>query len=38
MQGQLDVAYAYYKSEEPEQAIAAADRFIKLYPQNPYVD
>jgi len=38
MQAQLDVAYAYYKAEEPEQAIAAADRFIKLYPQNPYVD
>ena len=38
MQGQLDVAYAYYKSEQPEEAIAAADRFIKLYPQNPYVD
>lgn len=38
MQSQLDVAYAYYKAEEPEQAIAAADRFIKLYPQNPYVD
>lgn len=38
MQSQLDVAYAYYKSEEPESAIAAADRFIKLYPQNPYVD
>jgi outer membrane protein assembly factor BamD len=38
MQGQLDVAYAYYRSDEPEQAIAAADRFIKLYPQNPYVE
>ena len=38
MQGQLDIAYAYYRSDEPEQAIAAADRFIKLYPQNPYVD
>jgi outer membrane protein assembly factor BamD len=38
MQSQLDVAYAYYKAEEPEQAIAAADRFIKLFPQNPYVD
>jgi outer membrane protein assembly factor BamD len=38
MQSQLDVAYAYYKAEEPESAIAAADRFIKLYPQNPYVD
>jgi outer membrane protein assembly factor BamD len=38
MQGQLDIAYAYYRAEEPEQAVAAADRFIKLYPQNPYVD
>ncbi len=38
MQSQLDVAYAYYRGEEPEQAIAAADRFIKLYPENPYVD
>jgi outer membrane protein assembly factor BamD len=38
MQAQLDVAYAQYKADEPELAIAAADRFIKLYPQNPYVD
>jgi outer membrane protein assembly factor BamD len=38
MQAQLDVAYAYYKADEHESAIAAADRFIKLYPQNPYVD
>jgi outer membrane protein assembly factor BamD len=35
MQAQLDVAYAYYRAEEPEQAIAAADRFIKLYPNSP---
>lgn len=38
MQSQLDVAYANYRADEPEAAIAAADRFIKLYPQNPYVD
>jgi outer membrane protein assembly factor BamD len=38
MQAQLDTAYANYKAEEPEAAVAAADRFIKLYPQNPYVD
>jgi outer membrane protein assembly factor BamD len=38
MQAQLDTAYAAYKAEDPEAAIAAADRFIKLYPQNPYVD
>jgi outer membrane protein assembly factor BamD len=38
MQSQLDVAYAYYKYDEPESAIAAADRFIKLNPRNPHVD
>lgn len=38
MQAQLDTAYAHYKAEEPDEAIAAADRFIKLYPQNPFVD
>lgn len=38
MQAQLDVAYAHYRAEEPEKAVAAADRFIKLYPQNPFVD
>jgi len=38
MQGQLDIAYAYYRADEPEAALSAADRFIKLYPQNPYVD
>ncbi len=38
MQAQLDVAYAYYKADKPEEAIAAADRFIKLYPQSPFVD
>ncbi len=37
-QAQLDIAYAYYKFEEPESAVAAADRFIKLYPRHPRVD
>jgi len=37
MQSQLDIAYAYYKAEQPEEALAAADRFIRLYPQNPFV-
>lgn len=37
-QAQLDVIYAYYKFDEPESAIAAADRFIKLYPRHPKVD
>jgi outer membrane protein assembly factor BamD len=38
LQAQLDVAYAYYRYEEPESAIAAADRFIKLNPRHPAVD
>ena len=37
-QTQLDVAYAYYKNEDPEAAIAATDRFIKVHPRNPSVD
>ncbi len=37
-QAQLDSAYAYYKFEEPDSAIANADRFIKLHPKSPYVD
>ncbi|MCR4303770.1 MAG: outer membrane protein assembly factor BamD [Gallionella sp.] len=37
-QAQLEIAYAYYKQTEPEPAIAAADRFIKQYPNNPHVD
>ncbi len=37
-QSVLDLAYAYYKNDEPEAAIAACDRFIKLYPQNTHVD
>ena len=37
-QAQLEVAYANYKQKEPESAIAAADRFIKQYPNNPHVD
>lgn len=35
MQSQLNVAYAYYKNSEPESALAAAERFIKLYPNHP---
>lgn len=37
-QTQLDIAYAYFKNSEPEAAIAAADRFIKMNPRNPHVD
>ncbi|WP_316367913.1 outer membrane protein assembly factor BamD [Candidatus Thiodiazotropha sp. CDECU1] len=37
-QSQLDLIYAHYKYSEPDSAITAADRFIKLNPQSPYVD
>ncbi|MCL7420804.1 MAG: outer membrane protein assembly factor BamD [Methylobacter sp.] len=37
-QTQLDVAYAYFKGDDPEAAIAAADRFIKINPRSPGVD
>ncbi len=37
-QTQLDVAYAYFKNDDPEAAIAAANRFIKIHPRNPNVD
>lgn len=37
-QAQLEVAYAYYKDQEPISAIAACERFIKLHPNHPNVD
>lgn len=37
-QAQLEVAYAYHKADEPDMAVAAADRFIQINPRHPYVD
>jgi len=37
-QAQVEIAYAYYKYDEPESALIAADRFIKLHPRHPHVD
>jgi outer membrane protein assembly factor BamD len=37
-QSQLEVAYAYFRERETASAIAACDRFIKLYPNHPNVD
>ena len=37
-QAQLEIAYAYYKDNEPAQAITAIGRFIKLHPNHPNVD
>lgn len=37
-QAQLELIYVHYKNDEPDQAIAAADRFIKDNPRHPFVD
>lgn len=37
-QSQLEVAYGYFREREPASAVAACDRFIKLYPNHPNVD
>jgi outer membrane protein assembly factor BamD len=37
-QAQLEVAYAYFRQQEPASAIAACDRFIRLHPNHPNVD
>jgi outer membrane protein assembly factor BamD len=37
-QGQLEIAYAYYKQSEQTSAVAATERFMKLHPNHPNVD
>ncbi len=37
-QSLLESAYAYYKTDEPEQALATLDRFMRVYPLNPNMD
>jgi len=37
-QALLEMAYAYYRQGEAESAVSSAERFIKQYPNNPYVD
>ena len=37
-QGRLDIMYAYYRSHAKEQAIDAADQFIRENPTHPRVD
>lgn len=37
-QAQLEMAYAYFKEDEPEPAYSTIDRFIKQYPNNAHVD
>jgi outer membrane protein assembly factor BamD len=37
-QAQIDLAYAQYKNEKPEEALSTANRFIKLYPTHARID
>lgn len=37
-QGQLDLAYVYLKNDDPQNAHAAASRFIRLHPDHPNAD
>ena len=37
-QSQIELVYAYYMNGEPEAARAAADRFIRLHPDDPNID
>ncbi|HKJ18321.1 MAG TPA: outer membrane protein assembly factor BamD [Xanthomonadales bacterium] len=37
-QSMLDLAYAYYKSDQPEGALSTLDRFIRTYPAHPNID
>lgn len=37
-QGQLDIIYAYYMNDDDGAAIAAADRYMRLYPRSNNVD
>ncbi len=37
-QSMLEIAYAYYKSDEMASAIAAANRFLRTHPTHPHAD
>ena len=37
-QSQLEIIYAYYRNNDEDAAIAAADRFLRLHPDHPDAD
>lgn len=37
-QAQMEIAYTYYKDNEPAQAVTAAERFLKLNPNHQNAD
>lgn len=37
-QAQLEIAYAYFKFDELDQATSAVERFARLHPRDPHMD
>jgi len=37
-QAQLDMAYAFFKQEDPAQCVSTVERFIKIHPNHPNLD
>mgnify|MGYP002351786700 CR=1 FL=1 len=37
-QSQIELAYAYYKGNKPEDATSTVTRFIRTYPAHPHID
>ncbi len=37
-QGQIDLAYAYYKAKQPEKALVEINKFIQVHPNHPNLD
>lgn len=37
-QAQIELAYAYFKGNKPEDATSAVNRFIRTYPAHPNID
>lgn len=37
-QAQIELGYSYYKSDEPESALATLDRFLKRHPRHEHAD
>lgn len=37
-QAQIDIAYSYWKGNDIASALAACDRFMKLYPNHSHID
>lgn len=37
-QGSINIVYAYYEDDDSDEALASADRYLRLYPRGNYSD